>query len=266
MMAAVKGSMRYILLGLGFYLIFLVMQLPANKFYYFVEDTIDDQNIPLEVYGLSGSLWQGEAKRITYNGQAFNQVAWEFHPLALLTGNLSSSFRYKNVEGNASGLVSYGLGGTITAENLVVNMQATEALKLAKIPAFKLSGELKLNIPRLVLTDKRLSYINGRLLWADAKSIFPQKLDLGNLVVDLVTDEEGIVAAKLSDGGGALELAGGLTLEPDGKYNFNGQFSSREGRNSVLGRALGFMGRYDANGKAVLTKTGNVSEFSFLYK
>ncbi|MDH3325462.1 MAG: type II secretion system protein N [Gammaproteobacteria bacterium] len=261
-----KSSVKYIVLGLVFYFIFLFSQLPITKIYYFAEDILDNQKVPLKVYGLSGSLWQGEAKRVSYAGKHFNQVAWELHPLALLTGNLSASLRFKNAEGNASGLFSYGFTGDLTAENLLVNIQATEALKMAKIPAFKLGGEFKLNLPRVTFADDRLAFINGRLLWADAKSIFPQKLDLGNLVVDLSTSEDDVILAKLSDGGGALELGGGLTLAPDGKYDFNGQFSAREGRQSVLGRSLGFMARYDANGKAVLKRTGNVSEFAFLVK
>lgn len=261
-----KTSIKYILLGLVFYFIFIIVQLPANKVYYFAEDILDDQDIPLEIYGLSGSVWKGQAKRITYDGKYFNQVAWEFHPLALLTGNVSSSVRFKNSDANASGLFSYSFTGNLTAENIRLNMQATEALKMAKIPAFKLGGEFKLNLPRLVLADNRLTFISGRLLWADAKSIFPQKLDLGNLVADFSTTEDNVINAKLSDGGGPLELQGLLTLSPDGKYNLNAQFAARDGRNSVLGRSLGFMARYDANGKAVLTRSGNISEFGFLVK
>ena len=265
-MKLAKSSIKYIVLGLVSYLIFVIAQLPANKVYYFAEDILDDRDVPLEIYGLTGSVWNGEAKRISYNGQHFNQVAWELHPLALLTGNMSASLRYKNPEGDASGLFSYSFSGTITAENFRANIQATEALKLAKIPAFKLGGEFKLNLPRLVLSDNRLSFVSGRLLWADAKSIFPQKLTLGDLVVDMSTGEDDVISANLNDGGGPLELGGGLTLTPDGKYDFKGQFASREGRQSVLGRALGFMGRYDASGKAILTRTGNVSEFGFLFK
>lgn len=261
-----KSIMRYIVLGLIFYFVFLFSQMPINKIYYFAEDYVDDQNIPLEVYGLSGSLWNGEAKRISYAGKHFDQVGWEFHPIAILTGKFSMSLRFKNIEGDASGLFSYGFTGDLTAENLRVNMQASEVLKLAKIPAFKLGGEFKINLSRVVLSDKRLAFASGRMLWAEAKSIFPQKLDLGNLVVDLSTGEDDVITAALNDGGGALELGGGLTLAPDGKYNFNGLFAAREGRQSILGRALGFMGRYDANGKAVLKKTGNVSEFGFLFK
>ena len=266
MKSLLKPVMKYIVLGVVFYVIFLFTQMPANKVFYFVEDILDDQNVPLEIYGLSGSVWNGEAKRISYNGQHFNQVGWELHPLAILTGNISASLRYKNDGADASGVFSYGFGGAISAENLLVNIGATEALKMAKIPAVKLGGEFKLNLPYAEFADNRLVSVGGRLLWADAKSMFPQKLDLGSLVVDLTTDDAGVISARLSDGGGPLELGGGLTLSPDGKYNFNGQFSSRDGRNSVLGRALGFMARYDASGKAIMTRTGNVSEFGFMFK
>ncbi len=263
---ALKPAMKYIVLGFVFYVFFLFVQMPVNKVYYFVEDVLEDQKIPLKVYGLSGSLWQGGAKRITYDGQHFNQVGWELHPLAILTGSFSLSLRYKNADADVSGLFSYGFGGTIVAENLRANISATEVLKIAKIPAVKLGGEFKLNLPYIEFVDDRVVSVSGRLLWADAKSMFPQKLDLGSLVVDLSTDESSLITAKLGDGGGALELGGGLTLAPDGKYNFNGQFSSRNGRNSTLGRALGFMARYDSKGKAVMTRSGNISEFGFLLK
>jgi len=264
MKVTLKPAMKYVALGFSFYLIFLLAQLPANKLYSFFEDILEEQNIPLKVYGLSGSLWHGEAKRISYNGLHFNQVGWELHPLALLSGNLSATLRYKNGTADASGLFSYGIDGTITAENFRANLEASEALKLAKIPAVKLGGEFKLNLPYWVISDNRLVAVSGRLLWADAKSMFPQKLNLGNLVVDLSTGDDGIITAKLGDGGGPLALSGGLTLAPDGKYDFKGQFVARAGRNSVLGRALGFMARYNANGEAVMTRSGNIAEFGFL--
>jgi len=261
-----KSWMKYVLLGVASYLVFVIVQFPANKAYYMAEDLLDEKNVPIEMFGVNGSLWQGTASTVIYDGKRFDGVAWEFHPLDLFTANASVTLRFKGKNTSVNGKFSKSIFGTLALNNVRANIGATELLSLLKIPAVKLGGSFALNLTQLELTEKTVDYIQGRLLWSDAESKFPQKLTMGDIFSDFSTTDEGVIQAKLGDGGGPLELNGDLTVNPDGKYDLKGLLAARAGRQSVLGRSLGFIGKYDASGKAGFNRSGNISEFDFLIK
>lgn len=261
-----KSKLKYVFLGLLCYLTFLVMQFPASNAYALVKSTLSAQNVPLKLYGLQGSVWKGSASTLIYDGHRFDTAVWEFYPLDLLTAKVTLSVRLKGKDIAFKGKLSQSLFGELFLENVHANVGAAKLLALLKIPAVKLGGKLSLNVVAAEIQGSMPSYIQGRLLWTDATSTFPQKLSLGDMFADLTTDDNGDIKALLGDGGGPLELSGGLTLTPVGQYEAKGLFSSREGRNSVLGRSLGFVGRYDSAGKIAFNRSGNLSEFEFLVK
>ena len=254
---------RYLLLAFASYLLFVITQLPANNIYYFSEDLLKQQGITL--YGVEGSLWSGSANAVMYKDMHFKQVSWEVHPLALLTANFSATVRFKQKDNFVNALVSRSFFGATKIEGGQVRIDAEDLVKLTNIPAIKLHGEFSLNLPLLKLGDKSVEYIQGRAVWSEAESTFPQKMQLGDLFADMSTTSDGVIQIKLGDAGGPLELDANLLLTPDGKYDFKGQFASRQGRNSSLGRSLGFMGRYNSSGKIEFNKAGELSEFGFLF-
>ena len=261
-----KPWLKYIVLGFVCYLLFLVVKFPASSAYSFARESLLEQKVPIKLYGLNGSVWQGSADVMIYDGKRFDAVAWEFHPMDLLTANLTLSVRLKGEDLALKGRVSQSFFGETRLQNVQANVSAMELLALLKIPAVKLDGKFSLNVPLMTVTGKVPTYIQGKLLWSDAESKFPQKLSLGDLYANLSTGDDGKITATLGDGGGPLELSGNLELDKNGKYDLKGLFAAREGRKSTLGRSLGFVGRYDSTGKIPFNQSGNVSEFEFLVK
>jgi len=254
---------RYLALGVICYLLFVITQIPANNVYYFTKDMLKEQSVTL--FGVQGSLWQGSASAATYKDMHFKQINWEIHPLALLTANISATIQFKQQENSVHATVSRSFFGKTTVENGRIKADASQLIKLMNIPAIKLNGEFNLNLPLLELTDNNVEYIKGRLVWNNAESIFPQKMELGDVFADMSTSSDGVIQVKLGDAGGPLEMNANLLLTPEGKYDLKGLFSARQGRNSSLGRSLGFMGQYK-DGKVEFNKAGELSEFGFLVK
>lgn len=261
-----KAWIKYLSLGLVVYVVFLVARFPANQAYFLLEDYLEEAQIPVELYELNGTIWSGKSARLVYNNKNFDNVSWQFLPLDILKGKLSLAFSFKNTDSYARLIASKSLFGSVTLENLNASMSAQEILSLAKIPAFKLGGEFTLNLPQLAIKDKKLDSLNGRLVWTKAESMFPQKLVMGDIFANMSTADDGVVNVVLGDGGGPLELNGNLTVSPDGKYDLSTEMASREGRNSNLGRSLGFIGRYNNKGKAEFKRSGTLEEFDFILK
>lgn len=261
-----KSWLKYLGLGLATYLVFLVIKFPANQAYFLVEDTLDEMKVPVELYAIKGSIWSGKSGRIVYDKKSFDNVSWEFLPLDLLKGKLSLAISFKNKDSFANLIASRSFLGSLSLSSVKASMSAQEILSLAKIPAVKLGGDFTLNLAQLSLSDKKLDTITGRLVWSSAESMFPQKLVMGDVFANMTTADDGTVNVKLGDGGGPLELSGNLVITPDGKYDLQTEMASREGRQSNLGRSLGFIGRYNPKGKAEFKRSGTIAEFDFLFK
>ncbi len=261
-----KPWMKYSVLGLMVYLVFLLIQFPANQAYAVAKNYLDEQNVPVTLYEPNGTIWQGKATRLVYQGRSYNDVKWRLLPLDLLTGKLSLSLSFRNTDSFADAVVSRKIFGGLELANTRASMTAQEVLALAAIPAVQLGGRFDLNVASLALDQNRVSHLVGRLVWSDAESKFPQKLLMGDLFADMNTTDDGTIQVKLGDGGGPLELNGDLLVTPEGQYDFTSAMSAREGRQSALGRSLGFIARYDNQNKAIFTRSGNLSEFDFLIK
>ena len=256
-----KSWLKYLALGLVAYLIFLIVSFPASQAYFLVENTLNEKKIPIKMYTISGSVWSGKVSRVTYNGKPFNNLVWEVLPWRIFTGQLAVAVKYNNRDSSAQFVAVRNLMGSTSLRNVRANMSAQEILSLAQIPAVKLGGHFTLNLAQL-----NLDSVKGRLVWSGAESMFPQKLVLGDLFADMSTANDGTINVKLGDGGGPLQLSGKLTLTPDGRYDLSTQMSSREGRQSFLGQSLGFVGRYNRQGKVEFKRSGKLSEFNFLVK
>lgn len=252
-----KPWRRYIILGVVAYFLFLFQQISATLPYAFLQDTLQQKNV--RVYGLQGTVWQGEMQRLEVQGRSFDRVKWELHPSSLLLGNFSASVSFVNQDSRLSATVKRGLMGSLSLEDVRGRIGATEVLALAKIPAIKLDGQFNLNFDHLALDGSMLTEAEGTLIWSGAGTQFPQRLELGDLSARFDTVEQG-VRATLGDGGGALESNGELILSPKGEYDFKGQFAAREGNNSALGRALRMLGPSNPEGKVDIKASGKLAD------
>lgn len=260
-----KTWMKYVWLGLGVYFVLVVVRFPAELAYGFVADTLKSSPAKAELYRVSGTIWSGKAQYLKVSGQTLRDVSWELHPLSLLAGAASATVALKTQDGSLRARVFKGFGDSIRLEDVKARLPMNEIMRMAKLPAIKLEGALGINLQEIEVAGGILTEAAGRIVWNGAETRFPQRLVLGDLSADIKNTDSGI-EANIGDAGGPLEASGNLKLSPDGAYDFTGQFASREGRNSPLGRSLNMMGRPDAEGKYKITNKGNLSDFGFIAK
>ena len=71
-------------IGVGAYFLILVFTFPAVQLEGYIEERV--QGVALSA--VSGSVFNGEAGRVSYQGTDLGSARWEFLPLALLTGRV----------------------------------------------------------------------------------------------------------------------------------------------------------------------------------
>ena len=260
-----RKTIQFSVLGVVAYLFFLVTQIPAVYVVSAVESQLEGNTSPVKLYGIEGTLWDGEAAAVRVAGRMFTDLKWDLQPSALLLGSMSASLGVRNNDGHLQTNVSRSFLGNIQLTDVKGRLAASDLLSLLKIPAIKLDGQFGFNLPELSLSDNKVTYAEGRVVWNGAGTQFPQKLQLGDLSIDIESSDD-VIKAQLKDGGGPLEASGLLTLDETGAYDFKGKFAARDGRSSSLARSLNMMGRAGADGKVDVANAGNLSDFGFFVK
>ncbi len=249
---------RLPILGIAAYLIFLLMLFPASTAWVW----FSPKGSPLQLQGISGSIWQGDAAAASWRGQAIGTLHWDLKLLPLLLGKLGAGFSLQSAQGYLQGEARAPLAfGSIQLADLKGQFPLAEIMPLMPrmpIPV-GLAGTASLDIPQLGVDLATLAvYAEGRLNWHGAEVLSPQAFKMGNLQADITTDDKGVVAAQLKDMGGSLKLEAQFQLRPDRSYSLSGTVATGAGAEASLQQALAWLGKADAGGKHRLNLNGKL--------
>ncbi len=249
---------RLLLLGVATYLLFLLMLFPAaTAWSWFVP-----KGVPLQLQGISGSIWQGKAAQSSWNRQPLGSLSWDLQLLPLFMGSLGVDFSLQTAQGYLEGDGDIGLGsGAIQLDDLSGQLPVSELMRFAPpmpIPV-AVSGTVSLAISQLELNPASDAIrVTGRINWHSAEVLSPQTFKMGNLQADINTDVKGVVAAQLKDLDGPLKLNALLQLNPDRSYSLSGSVAASRDADASLQQALTWLGKADGSGKHQLNLKGRL--------
>lgn len=248
-----KKAFLYGALALVSYLLFVVVQTPAERFYGLIKE-----KIPLELYQLDGSVWQGSAVVATFGkrSQRLESLQWALQPAALFLGRVQAevSFRYDNqnvsttVGRNLSGLYLHEFKGTLAAVTLGT---------LSPQLAFGMTGLFQFDLAELALDGEQLARAEGSIYWRDA-GFELNNTAIGNFELRLTTADDGRINGVVRDLDGPLKVNGTLQLQPTGEYTFAGTVELRDTQRDDLRQGLRFIGTPNAKGTYTIKHQGQL--------
>ena len=243
----------YALLGLGAYLLFLAVQMPAAWMM-----ALASERLPgFSVQELRGTAFEGAARGVRLRGAGVEQLRWRWRPLVLLAGRIGYRFELAEPELRLHGSVAMQPDRQVHVSDVTGYLPIAKLIALAEPSPLALNGRLELDLAELRLNATgRPQAARGTLRLRDLRSTFP-RLELGDFDVSLRTAEQRIVG-DIRDAGGPLELIGALTVDPDGAYRFTGQAAARESNNRELSGSLRLLGRPGPDGKTRLDFSGKL--------
>lgn len=256
---------RYLVLGVLVYLTVLVLNFPAERAYaYWKNSDLSQKNNghQFSLVGISGSVWSGKASLGIIEGQALEEVEWSLRPWSLLLGQfgLSWSFRLPESTGNQGygrGFTSMAMDGSMNFSELEMDLPLIEAAKLAGMAALRPVGSISVNLQDVEWDGENLASAEGRVVWRGAGISMIKPISLGDLAMDLVTENDKIQGI-ISDSGGPLAIDGVLTLNTDGTYQVNGSLAARN--DAELQNALRSIGRPGPDGKVKVNYSGSLAK------
>ncbi|MCK4587424.1 MAG: type II secretion system protein N [Gammaproteobacteria bacterium] len=258
-------NVRFIALGFLVYIIFLILNFPADRAYAYwksSDSSSSNTSSSFALTGISGSVWSGKANVAAIKGTRFENVEWTLRPWVLLFGEVGLSWRFRDSDSQGSrkgsygqGVTSLGLDGSISFSSLEAQVPVSMVASMANMKALQPSGSISLNLQDVEWNGESLVSAEGRVIWRGAGVNLLKPVSLGDLTLTLETSNDE-VKGVIADSGGPLSAEGLITVEEDGRYQFNGAFAARNDKG--LENALRSMGRPGADGKVKINYSGNL--------
>ncbi len=252
--------LRYILLGLAAYLVFILLLFPASL-------VVDRLNLkPISLTGLEGPLWNGSvAKVITPNTSLptgpdsflVEDVHWRLAPAKLLSGAAGVSINFSAYGGEGSAVVAQMYNGDTVLTDLVY--QGTgKSLSILLDPFVKIGGNLTLEVSKLLLKQKILRSLRGSVQWTNATIEVPVQTTLGTVSLEIKPEGEQHLA-KISTNGGDLEIKGKVTLEANGNFQADITIKSKPDTPVEVVDMLRGITRPSSDGRFRIRRNGNIN-------
>jgi general secretion pathway protein N len=205
--------------------------------------------------GVGGSIWNGGATRVSYQGVPVGALAWRSHPVALFTGRLAYDVDVRRTDGYVRGTIAITFGGAVTAENVQLALPITALHPNAGANAWR--GDLQ-----------------GTVQWARLEDGWPVDLvaELGMLRLQppraalnvgdyAVTFDEGAstpdrLVGRVRDTNAPLVVRAQLVVKRDRSYTLEGEVAPKPGAPRAITDSVAFLGPADAMGRRAFQITG----------
>ena len=235
--------MRWWLLGAAAYLMFMAGMLPAS----YLLPRLLRSHPELQLGGVSGSIWSGDAAQLSFQGMSLGAVHWRFDWLALfrfsygmhldLSGDASLSGR---LDSRGKRLFLRSVSGRIPVSMLD---------SWLPLPPHSLSGSLRLDLKSVTLVDGKITGAEGELDLEEASLNWPSSMALGSFAMTLSPAADGGVTAHIADLQSPLKLQADLSLGSDGAYHLTGLLSPKDATDTATRDLLNNLGPADSTGQ-----------------
>ena len=243
-------------LGIGSYLLFLVLNFPAQQ----AVGLADKAGVlaPIGLDGVQGTFWSGEAAGISFQQMPLGHVTWRISPASLLLGRLRYNIDLRDASQQLTGSVQTGLIGGYRLEALKGQVTADRIPQLIQQRQIRIGGRIELDQVDLSFEEGRLTSADGRIRWFDALIASPMKLKTGDLQADLSTETDGGVKVDIRDLSGPTAIKASAILAADGNYRFEASLKPGSETDPALTTALKAVSHGNPDGSFQLKFTGRI--------
>ena len=239
-------------LGIGAFLIFALVTLPASVVLSFVHPA----NVTLS--GVTGTIWKGRAQAVRSGATHVGSVDWGLDLLSLFGGKLGADVKITRSDGFAQGSVAAGAGGRLTLRKFSASLPVS-ALP-PNIVRGGWTGTLNMQLTELALDNAWPVTLNGTIVVADLVGPANRPAALGGykVVFPEGAAKGDTLAGTITDTGGPLALNGTVQLKKDRSYLVSGMIATRPNAPSDMARTLEILGEPDAQGRRQFSIEGSM--------
>jgi len=246
-----KRWLPYVIFGLVFYLLFLIIEMPASWFAWGL-NRYSGGTVRLDP--IAGNLWSGSGRVVIYYPQTtphdFGQTEWRINPLWLLTGRMRLSLK-SNDQDRQIKTTLVAAGNNFTLKDTETEFPAAFVAQLyAPLSLISPQGKVRISTSELIMAAGKMEG-TAALEWLNAGSSLSSVQPLGDYRLEL-TGAGKNVNLKLATLRGDLDLTGQGQWQPQtGQVQINGSAVPRA-RAGELESLLNMIGPDQGNGRRAL--------------
>ncbi|MBN4069255.1 type II secretion system protein N [Beggiatoa alba] len=241
------------------YVMFLFFTFPAERAYH----TIADQLPPtIKLYGLTGTLWSGQAELLTLASQQYRNASWRFQIKSLLSGEILFYLNLDNGQSQIKGNVGINLSKRFVLRDILLQQELVDLQALARSSdraSAVVGGKISGRINSLVLSRSKITDADAHFVLRDVALLLPRRTQWGDFKVDIEKpDVETLV--NIADQGGPLLANGSISINETNDYDVSLTVQAASGASNDLIHGLGLFGQPGNDGKTRLNYKGSLSE------
>ncbi len=251
----------YILIVIFSYLFFALAKTPAATIIDLVKK---NTNFPAKIYGIQGSIWNGQADTLTIPSQPhINNLKWSLNPLSFLLARLSADIEADIKKQKVSGSISISASGNISADNIHAKLKAEDVQQLIMMPLGELAGQFNLSINSLEWTGEGLPKTTGQIIWDNAKLTLAETVDLGQVKVNILPMIDNGLNIIIKNKRGMLNIDGNIEINNKKQYKLAVDFKPNKNASSNVAQSLAMFAKRQSNGSYRLKQNGNLNQLGF---
>lgn len=209
----------------------------------------------LQLEDVSGSIWNGRAGRVLYQGEDQGRLQWRLHAGSLLLGRIQTSIDL--VGNDLEAVATIGRRGEhvrIAAAHLTLPARRLDPV--LDIPSLRLTGTIRIDIEELELQSRVPTALKGSATWSDAGVTGVEQASFGTLGASFGALPGGGFGGELADQGGPLALDGHFRTTILG-YEAEALLRARDDNPQVT-RALSHIGQVQPDGSVLFRVQGGI--------
>ncbi|MGD8233935.1 type II secretion system protein N [Vibrio sp. TRT 1302] len=123
----------------------------------------------LRVADIEGTVWQGSAQQVQWQGTNYGALNWQLNPLKMLAGSLEAQIRFgrgSDLSLQGRGVIGYDFSG-LYAQNLIAAIPVEEMSKFTpRLPVpLDLKGQVEVNLRSYRYAQPYCDSAQGSLVW-----------------------------------------------------------------------------------------------------
>ncbi len=249
-----KRVLLYAVFGLVFYLLFLIIEMPASWFAWGLNQY---SHGAVRLDPLGGSLWSGNGRLVIYYPQTtphdFGQAEWHINPLWLFAGHVQLSLQANHQDRQIKTTLGVARN-SFMLKNTEAEFPAAFAAQLyTPLSLISPQGKVRITTTELMVTPEKMEG-TAALEWLAATSSLSSVQPLGDYRLD-ITGAGKTANLKLTTQRGDLELTGqGQWQLANGQIQFTGMANSQK-REKELEALMPLLGKDMGSGRRSFSLT-----------
>ncbi|WP_375752166.1 type II secretion system protein N [Vibrio sp. HN007] len=215
----------------------------------------------LDVTGISGTIWHGQANEVRWQGTNAGQFRWNFSAMKLLQGKAEYALRFgrgSDIQLTGTGNMGYGLQG-LYAERVLASIPVNAIMERAAIPfPIDAKGTVELTLNSFQYVQPWCGEAKGALVWNGSEIDSPLgTLELGTVFTDFTCSDNKLT---LSGNHEAAQASGAMDTEltPDMRYKLSAWFKPGAELPEAMQSQLKWLGNPENDGRYIFELSGKL--------